>query len=665
MRNEPVKPIGRLGLNPRRIAQHRPMPRIERPDMGINEPLAWNHIIIEQQHRVASGALDAQIPRRPSPDMLGLNHLNRKWIGPLERIPLAIDHHKHLEISLGRSKVLLERAQQIRQLPRSPTGGHNHRQKLNPRDRQCVLHASEMIHTAPGNDLFATINSMPTHTTTPTDPSHHLEAFSTDPEHAMQRIERFDRWIVTAAKPTSQAQLTWSQWIIELPAALESIPVPDAIIDRAQTLRDLHLAYQRIPDALAIAKTWKTDAIKAHRWAQIESKLIDQAIHAVILIGNGQHTAELINTGWPTSSIAIRCIIDDHPKADHLGTIPIVTPDQLARYAASGCVILPSSDAYEDQLIEKTTPIAKALNLPIWRIYTDPHTPHPSHDQIARTLPIPAHRTTTFTPLDPHAIDPAPRHRSALGLEATRPWADTIADVLRFPTWARGHINTRDACFLWDLIEASAKRATDELSILEIGTASGVSTAALAQGARQLSNIRAHIHAFDVLAYCYFDPTRRVGDAAGELAPDLTNSITIHTPQNARDAAAHLPPHSVDLALIDADHRHPAAAIDLLTILPILKPGAWVLIHDIELDLIQSNTPTSPGAQSGPHLLYQAWAYDKVRELRDDPRESNIGALKIPEHPFDAQRLLLDLIQNADGAGNEHSSPATIGPKPH
>ncbi len=665
MRNEPVKPIGRLGLNPRRIAQHRPMPRIERPDMGIDQPLAWNHIIIEQQHRVASGSLDAQIPRRPSTDVLRPNHLNRKRRGPLGRIALAIDHHKHLEISPGRSEVLLERAQQIRQLPRSPTGGHDHRQKLNPRDRQCVLHASEMIHTAPGNDLFATINSMPTHTTTPTAPSHHLEAFSTDPEHAMQRIERFDRWIVTAAKPTSQAQLTWSQWIIELPAALESIPVPDAIIDRAQTLRDLHLAYQRIPDALAIAKTWKTDAIKAHRWAQIESKLIDEAIHAVILIGNGQHTAGLINTGWPTSSIDIRCIIDDHPKADHLGTIPIVTPDQLARYAASGCVILPSSDAYEDQLIEKTTPIAKALNLPIWRIYTDPHTPHPSHDQIARTLPIPAQRTTTFTPLDPHAIDPAPRHRLALGLEATRPWANTIADVLRFPTWARGHINTRDACFLWDLIEASAERATDELRILEIGTASGVSTAALAQGARLLSNTPAHIHAFDVLAYCYFDPTRRVGDATGQLAPDLTNSITIHTPQNARDAAAHLPPHSVDLALIDADHRHPAAAIDLLTILPILKPGAWVLIHDIELDLIQSNTPTSPGAQSGPHLLYQAWACDKVRELRDDPRESNIGALKIPEHPFDAQRLLLDLIQNADGVRDEHSPRTTIGPKPH
>ncbi len=525
-----------------------------------------------------------------------------------------------------------------------------------------------MIHTTPSNDIFATINPMPTHAATPTDPSHDLEAFVKIPEHAIEQTEHFDRWLVTAAGPTSQAQRDWALWIMKLPAYLQSINAPDTVIERAQTLRNLHLAYQRIPDALAIAKTWKTDTIKAHRWAQIESKLIDQAIHAVILIGNGQHTADLIESGWPSSSIDILCIIDDHPPANHPGPIPIIAPDQpdqLARYASSECVILPSSDAYEDQLVEKTKPIAKALNLPIWRIYTDPHIPQPSHDQIARTLPPAARSASTFAPLDTSAIAPSPCHRTRLGLKATRPWADTIADVLRFPTWAQGHINTRDACFLWDFIEASAKHATDELSILEIGTASGVSTAALAQGAHLLSDTPTHIHAFDVLEYCYFDATRKVGSAADELAPELTDSITIHTPRNARDAVAHLPPKSVDLALIDADHRHPAVAIDLLTILPILKPGTWVLIHDIELDLIQSNHPTSPGAQSGPKLLYQAWAFDKAREQRSDPRESNIGALKIPAHPFDAQRLLLNLIQNADGTRDEHSSRATIGPKPH
>jgi len=494
-----------------------------------------------------------------------------------------------------------------------------------------------------------TPTTCPHHTTNPKNPSTDPDLFLDDPSQIVTRIEAYDRWIVTAQSPDRQSQTDWSAWVLDLPARIKPMGFPSDLLVRIQKLHDLHLIYQQLPDALSIAQGWKTDAIKAHRWAQIESKLLDHQINQVILIGNGKHTRDLLDSGWPAAPITVISILDEHSSTPQPAIIPIITPPQLAGLAdchdLTRCVMLPSSDAYEEQLINNAHPYAAASGIPIWRVYTDPHAEHLSHDQIARTLKASPHSPTIFAPLDQDEIDPAPAHRLDLGLAQSRSWSESIASTLKFPNWATGHINTRDTCFIWDLIETIGSTANNPITILEIGTASGVSTATLALGASHLCQAPAHIHAFDILEYCYFDASRKVGDAIHELAGGLIDTITLHPHTNARDATSSFEPGSVDLVLIDADHRHPAPAIDLLTILPILKPSAWVIIHDIELDRIQSNTPQSPASQSGPEQLYDAWDFGKIREQCDDLRESNIGALKIPSNPFDAQQLLLDLIR--------------------
>jgi hypothetical protein len=221
---------------------------------------------------------------------------------------------------------------------------------------------------------------------------------------------------------------------------------------------------------------------------------------------------------------------------------------------------------------------------------------------------------------------------------------NTLISCPGWPDWAQGHINERDSAFIWDIIESIAQETHSPLHAIELGTASGVSTAMLAHGLSTLAPKGSTIDAFDIMEHCYFNPSRKVGEAIYELAPNNLDQITIHHHTNARDAARTFSHSQVQLAFIDADHKHPAAALDLLALLPVLAPGAWVILHDIELDRIQSIAPEDPGSQSGPHQLYESWPFLKIREKCQDLRDSNIGALQMPTDPLSTQKILLDLI---------------------
>lgn len=465
-----------------------------------------------------------------------------------------------------------------------------------------------------------------------------------DPSSAIHYAEQYDRYLSTAASSAHYTSPDWSDWVEQLPGYLKSHKTSHQLMDRARALQSLHRAYRKMPTSITVANDWKTDAIKSHRWAQIEDRLVANKIQSVILIGGGRHTRWLLDSGWPRSNIRLRCIIDDNPCTRAIGSVPIISPEQFHPDVSTNCVVLPSSDAYEDHLIERIQQIPSLQSLPVWRVYTDTTTPQNTHDEIARLQAPGSSVVTAIGHINPAEIDHAPRHRLALGLDQSRTWIDDMCSCVGWPSWAQGHINARDAAFLWDLIEAVDRQSQHDFTVVEIGTASGVSTATLALGLDNLAAPNNNIHAFDILEYCFFDPTRRVGDAIRDLAPHLSHHIKLHTHCTARDAASCFQPQQVRLALIDADHRHPAPALDVLALLPVLAPGAWITLHDIELDRIQSNDPADPGSQSGPNQLYENWPFEKIREQRDAPRESNIGAIRVPNDPFTARRFLLELI---------------------
>lgn len=198
------------------------------------------------------------------------------------------------------------------------------------------------------------------------------------------------------------------------------------------------------------------------------------------------------------------------------------------------------------------------------------------------------------------------------------------AHDLRFeyvpPRWATAHIASHDATFLAALVRELAPSA-----MVEIGVASGCSSAvllqALASSRRESLPPMPWLYSFDIAERCCFDPTRRVGDAVDELAPALRPGWHLTT-GDALQAGRLLRDRGLSFAFIDADHRHPWPTLDLLAILPALRPGAWVALHDIRLRALGTGPEyDARGAQD----LFEAWPWAR----RVEPREGNMGVIRL------------------------------------
>jgi hypothetical protein len=194
--------------------------------------------------------------------------------------------------------------------------------------------------------------------------------------------------------------------------------------------------------------------------------------------------------------------------------------------------------------------------------------------------------------------------------------------VYRRPKGGRGMITDEDARFLHDLILEVRPHVA-----VEIGVATGCSSVAIldAMGKCRDQGAAANavwLHAFDITEHCYFDPSRPTGAAVAELIPKYIPRyrFTVGDVLMAREQLTGL---NAPFAFIDANHLHPWATVDLLGLLPVLAPGAWVAIHDIRLPLLERRLGR-PG--HGPRHLFETWPGEK----RQGGGEDNIGAIKLP-----------------------------------
>lgn len=205
------------------------------------------------------------------------------------------------------------------------------------------------------------------------------------------------------------------------------------------------------------------------------------------------------------------------------------------------------------------------------------------------------------------------------------------------PAWITGYIAFEDAQFLFARVLTSG---ADPL--LEIGTASGLSTAILCHAAHAVRLAGEVGDAFTIESYdiderFYADRSRRVGDAAREmLEPALLEHVTFRSPATAADVSAHHGPETLAFAFIDAAHTHPWPTLDLLTLLPTLSPGAEVVLHDINLPIARPETQ-----HWGAKHLFDG--LDVERKLgRGDP--PNIGSIRVPQDKSAFREQLLAIL---------------------
>lgn len=209
-------------------------------------------------------------------------------------------------------------------------------------------------------------------------------------------------------------------------------------------------------------------------------------------------------------------------------------------------------------------------------------------------------------------------------------------DFAQFPGWVGSHISVEEGRSMVDLMAEIRPR-----TIVEIGVNTGCSTAILAWAMREVHGPgwrNTQFHAYDIAKYCTAVPDRPipVGQAVTEMDPELAQWVSLHAESTALDAGKHLAPKSIDFAFIDAGHNHPWPTLDLLALLPLLKPGAWVALHDIILSETRLGVYRH-GRVRGPATLFHTWRGVKRDGATLNPPTPNLGFLQIPENINDAK----------------------------
>ncbi len=276
--------------------------------------------------------------------------------------------------------------------------------------------------------------------------------------------------------------------------------------------------------------------------------------------------------------------------------------------------------------------------------------------------------------------------RDRFGLACDDEALQRLAGMFDIPGWVQGAISLADALFLYEMV-----RCVRPARVIEVGVAWGASTSVIlfgladtpagpvplvdALGGEAGAALPA-VHAFDLHPYCYFARSTPVGSGVQALVPHLARAVQFHTRQTAHEAGAMfaadpwgsgaergesgrggLGRGGVRLALIDADHRHPCPTADLLALLPALAPGAWVVLHDIQLPRLAREHEMETGQrvpwnEHGAQHLFDHWPFEKFAGCAEDgagrggapegPRigGSNIGAIRIPaDRPITARDL--------------------------
>ena len=184
------------------------------------------------------------------------------------------------------------------------------------------------------------------------------------------------------------------------------------------------------------------------------------------------------------------------------------------------------------------------------------------------------------------------------------------------PGWATGTIQRPDAAFLFDIIRREHPRF-----VAELGVGAGVSTAFLSTLLSELLP-GSQLYAFDNLERYYADHSRRLGDYLYEQFGTLPANLTLASGIASTEIRAWPGrPHRFDLVFLDACHLHPWPCKDLLSILDIVAPGAWIVLHDVWLPLLQRQS-----RQFGPLYLYQMWPGEKCAPSGNC---ANIGAIRL------------------------------------
>ncbi len=173
-------------------------------------------------------------------------------------------------------------------------------------------------------------------------------------------------------------------------------------------------------------------------------------------------------------------------------------------------------------------------------------------------------------------------------------WAETKE------TGVIGHIGYHETMLLAELIEHHKPRV-----FVEIGTASGFSAKLIARCMNEHDGKR--LLSFDLDQTWYGDSTKPVGFLTAELRDcGFPVEIDVMPGSTCADVEARLQGSQADAGFIDGSHYHPWPTLDAMLVLPRMRPGGFLGLHDLHLYMLEDYRD-----QFGPKFLF-----DQIPESR-------------------------------------------------
>lgn len=180
-----------------------------------------------------------------------------------------------------------------------------------------------------------------------------------------------------------------------------------------------------------------------------------------------------------------------------------------------------------------------------------------------------------------------------------------------------------DSAFLCGVIRKFAPE-----KIVEVGIACGGTTAIILQCIHMLGLDNCNVYSIDYSEKFYRDNTISsgyLGKLALELLPELKNRHKFLLGNTACTWNDRL--KDCDCLIIDTIHLLPGEVLEFITLLPILKNGAVIVLHDIHLNQTKNKNAIATGA------IFSAAVGEKYMNWDDSSFECypNIGAVVVNE----------------------------------
>lgn len=208
----------------------------------------------------------------------------------------------------------------------------------------------------------------------------------------------------------------------------------------------------------------------------------------------------------------------------------------------------------------------------------------------------------------------------------------------RRPDWVTGTISHFDARFLF-----SRALASHAAVAVEVGTASGVSTAFLCHALEVVARTAPgsgdfRVYTYDISPRFFADRDKETGAATRTLlTPQLLEHVVFRNPATAANVRHDHRPDSIEFMFLDASHQHPWPTLDLLAVLDSMRPGAEIVVHDINLPLRSAKA----------HDWGVKHVFDNLDvEKRTDGGDAipNVGSIVVPSDKEDLRRQLLGIL---------------------